>query len=259
MSQSPKKIPVLEVVGARKAFGSVQALVDASLTVGEGEIVALLGDNGAGKSTLIKAIAGLFQLDGGEIRIGGRAVRIRSAQDAMALGIETVYQDLGIFDNLTAIENFFAGRELARPAWFGPLAFLRRRRMRSEWEAHASRLGLAIKRPEQEVGLMSGGQRQMIAVARAVAFAQRLVILDEPTAALSVRARAEVLDLVRRLPSQGASVILISHNLDEVQQVCDRAVVLRLGRNAGEAAPTPDNHERIVSMIIGAQRETRDG
>ena len=244
--------PVLEVKGARKAFGSVQALADASIEVYPREIVALLGDNGAGKSTLIKAISGAFALDAGEIRLNGQPVHFRSAIEARAAGIETVHQDLGVFDNLTATENFFAGGEIAGPKWLGPLAFLNNRRMHEEWARQAARLGLVIKQGDQEVGLMSGGQRQMIAVARAVAFAQRLVILDEPTAALSVRATQEVLELIRRLPDSGVSVILISHQLDAVRQVCDRAVVMRLGRDVGHITPTAENHERIVAMMLGA-------
>jgi D-xylose transport system ATP-binding protein len=243
---------LLEIRGAAKSYGAVQALHDASLSVDAGEVVALLGDNGAGKSTLVKAICGVHALDAGEIRLDGAPVRFGSPLDARRAGIETLHQDLGLFDNLTAVANFRIGRELRRPAWLGRLAFLRERAMEDDWAAQLERLAVRRVGARQEVGLMSGGQRQAIAVLRAVAFADRLVILDEPTAALGVRESAQVLELVRRLPERGIAVLLISHNLEHVAQVADRAVVLRQGRTVGEAVPTAANHEALVSMIVGA-------
>jgi len=243
---------LLEIRGAAKSYGAVRALEDASLSVGAGEIVALLGDNGAGKSTLVKAICGVHPLDGGEIRLDGRPVTFGSPVEAQRAGIETLHQDLGLFDNLSAVANFRIGRELRRPAWLGRLAFLRERAMEDDWAEQLERLAVRRVGARQEVGLMSGGQRQAIAVLRAVAFADRLVILDEPTAALGVRESAQVLGLVQRLPERGVAVILISHNLEHVAQVADRAVVLRQGRTVGEAVPTAANHEALVSMIVGA-------
>jgi D-xylose transport system ATP-binding protein len=243
---------LLEIRGAVKTYGAVRALEDASLSVDAGEIVALLGDNGAGKSTLVKAICGVHSLDGGEIRLDGLPVTFGSPVDARRAGIETLHQDLGLFDNLSAVANFRIGRALRGPAWLGRLAFLRERAMEQDWAAQLERLAVRRVGARQEVGLMSGGQRQAIAVLRAVAFADRLVILDEPTAALGVRESAQVLELVQRLPERGVAVILISHNLEHVAQVADRAVVLRQGRTVGEAAPTPANHEALVSMIVGA-------
>ena len=243
---------LLEIRGAAKSYGAVRALEDASLSVGAGEIVALLGDNGAGKSTLVKAICGVHPLDGGEIRLDGRPVTFGSPVEARRAGIETLHQDLGLFDNLSAVANFRIGRELRRPAWLGRLAFLRERAMEDDWAEQLERLAVRRVGARQEVGLMSGGQRQAIAVLRAVAFADRLVILDEPTAALGVRESAQVLGLVQRLPERGVAVILISHNLEHVAQVADRAVVLRQGRTVGEAVPTAANHEALVSMIVGA-------
>jgi len=250
--------PVLEIRNAYKAFGSVQALDGASLSVGRGEIVALLGDNGAGKSTLIKSLAGAHRLDHGEVLVGGEPVSFRSPADSRRRGIETVYQDLAVFDNLDAKANFFIGREPCSARWLRRGAFLRNRAMATEWARYARELKTNVTDPNQLLGVMSGGQRQAVAVARAVAFADCAVILDEPTAALGIRESAQVLDLVKRLPERDISVILISHNLDHVMQVADRAVVMRRGRSVGEATPTAENHERIVSLIVGAQ-ERRAG
>jgi D-xylose transport system ATP-binding protein len=244
--------PLLEVRGAVKSYGAVRALNGAGLTVDAAEVVALLGDNGAGKSTLIKAVSGVHTLDAGVIRLAGEAVAFRSPLEARGAGIETLHQDLGLFDNLSAVANFRIGRELRRPPRHGRLAVLRERAMEDDWRAQLAQLAVDRVDARQEVGLMSGGQRQAVAVLRAVAFASRLVILDEPTAALGLRESAKVLDLVRRLPERGVAVLLISHNLEHVTQVADRAVVLRQGRTVGEAAPTAANHEALVSMIVGA-------
>jgi D-xylose transport system ATP-binding protein len=244
--------PLLEVRGASKSYGAIRALEDVSLQVERGEILALLGDNGAGKSTLVKAIGGVHQLDEGEIRVEGEVATPRSPAEARHLGIETLHQDLALFDNLSALANFFIGRELRRPRWLGRLALLDDRAMTREWEERLERLQVRIPSAHRDVALMSGGQRQAVAVLRAVAFAGRVVILDEPTAALGVRESRQVLDLVCRLPEHGVAVILISHNLEHVMRVAHRAVVLRQGRLAGEAVPTADNHEALVSMIVGA-------
>jgi ABC-type sugar transport system ATPase subunit len=243
---------LLEVRDASKSYGAVRALDGVSMTVEAGEVVALLGDNGAGKSTLAKAVGGVHRLDAGEIRIDGRPVLLRSPADARRHGIETLHQDLALFDNLSALANFFIGRERRRPRWLGRLALLDTRAMAREWDERLTRLEVRIPGAQRDVGVLSGGQRQAIAVLRAVAFASRLVILDEPTAALGVRESRQVLDLVRRLPESGVAVVLISHNLEHVAQVAHRAVVLRQGRLAGEAAPTEDNHEALVAMIVGA-------
>jgi D-xylose transport system ATP-binding protein len=244
--------PLLEVRGAVKSYGAVRALRGVDLTVDAGEIVALLGDNGAGKSTLIKAIGGVHRLDAGEIRVDGEPVDLRNPADARALGVEVLHQDLALFDNLSAVANFHLGREDCRPRALRRLALLDEGAMARTFDEHVERLRVHIQDPREEVGVMSGGQRQAIAVLRACAFASRLVVLDEPTAALGLREAGEVLRLVRRLPEHGVAVVLISHNLEHVMQVADRAVVLRQGRRVGEAAPTPDQHEALVSMIVGA-------
>lgn len=248
--------PALEVRGARKSFGSVTALEGVDLVLQRGEIMALLGDNGAGKSTLIKAISGVHSLDHGEILIDGQPVHLSTPTAARAMGIETVFQDLAVFDNLNVLENFFMGRELRFPRWLGPLGFLSLRSMERTWREQVERLEVRIKDPHQPLGLMSGGQRQAIAVARAVAFASKIVILDEPTAALGVRETAHVLDLIKKLPESGVSVILISHNMRDVVEVADRATVLRQGRRVGECPATAENEARIVSMIVGASAPT---
>ena len=250
---------LVEVRDAVKSYGAVKALDGACLRVEQAEVVALLGDNGAGKSTLIKAISGVHTLDAGSLRVAGEDVAFRSPLEARAAGVETLHQDLGLFDNLSAVANFRIGRELRGPRWLGRLGFLRERAMEDDWHAQLERLAVDRVGARQEVGLMSGGQRQAVAVLRAVAFASRLVILDEPTAALGLRESAKVLDLVRRLPERGVAVLLISHNLEHVTQVADRAVVLRQGRTVGEAAPTAANHEALVSMIVGALPPTAAG
>jgi ABC-type sugar transport system ATPase subunit len=249
---APSAVAALSVRGATKRFGAVTALEDVDLDVRHGEVVALLGDNGAGKSTLIKCCSGALRLDSGTIRMEGRDVTIHSPRDARTLGIETVYQDLALFDNLSPVDNFYAGRELARPAWMPrSLRSLRRRRMQQETAAVLDRLQVVLPDLGGAVGLMSGGQRQAIAVSRAAAFASRLVILDEPTAALGVREARKVLDLIRRLREQGMSVIVVSHAMDHVVEVADRAVVLRRGRKVGELAPSADTLPQIVSLIVG--------
>jgi ABC-type sugar transport system ATPase subunit len=246
--------PVIAVAEAVKRFGGVVALDHVSLSVHPGEVVALLGDNGAGKSTLIKCLAGVHRLDAGTIEMDGNPVRIDTPATARALGIETVYQDLALFDNLDPAANFYAGRELAGPAWLPRwLRVLRPREMRVATNAVLDELRVSVPAAGATVGLMSGGQRQAVAVARAAAFASRVVILDEPTAALGARESRSVLDLIVRLRAQGKAVIVISHALDHVIEVADRAIVMRRGRVVGEEIPTRENQPRIVSLIVGGE------
>jgi D-xylose transport system ATP-binding protein len=244
---------MLAVTGASKRFGAVVALDDVDLHVDAGEVLALLGDNGAGKSTLVKCISGVHRLDEGSMELDGVPLRSASPSQARELGIETVYQDLALFDNLSPTANFFAGREVARPPWLPRgLRILRHRTMTTRTRELLERLQVTLPAFDAPVALMSGGQRQAVAVARAVAFSSKLVILDEPTAALGLRESARVLDLIRRLRDDGVAVILISHSMDHVMAVADRAVVLRRGRKVGEAAPTEANSEQLVSWIVGA-------
>jgi D-xylose transport system ATP-binding protein len=245
---------VLEVSGLRKQFGATTALRDVSLELREREVLALLGDNGAGKSTLIKILSGVERPDAGEIRIEGKPVAIHSPHQARELGIETVYQDLALFDNAGPAGNFFAGREKTRPRWLGPFGWVDDRAMRKETQELIERLQVNL--PESgEIGLMSGGQRQAVACARAIAFGKRIVILDEPTSALGAREAGNVLRLIRDATEQGVSVIVISHNMEHVIEVADRAVVLRQGRYVGEEAPTKESQEKLVSMIVGGGDE----
>jgi D-xylose transport system ATP-binding protein len=244
---------VLEVRNATKRFGPVLALSDISLAARRGEVLALLGDNGAGKSTLIKCISGVHQFDAGEIVIDGKISPIRSPGDARSAGIETVYQDLALFDNLTPAQNFYAGREIAGPAWLPRgMRFLKSRDMDDRTREVLDRLKVILPRQDATVALMSGGQRQAVAVARASVFARKVVILDEPTAALGLRESRKVLDLVAQLRDEGNAVILITHNMEHVTELASRAVVLRQGRKVGEVVPTRTNQQELVSMIVGA-------
>jgi ABC-type sugar transport system ATPase subunit len=243
---------VLSVRGAIKRFGGVTALDGIDLDVHGGEVLALLGDNGAGKTTLIKCVSGALRLDSGAVSMDGVEVAIHSPRDAQALGIETVYQDLALFDNLSPIDNFYAGRELAGPAWVPrSLRVLRRRRMRDATEEVLERFQVVLPQLDGTVGLMSGGQRQAVAVSRAAAFASNVVILDEPTAALGVRESRKVLDLILRLRDEGTAVIVVSHAMDHVMEVADRAVVMRRGRKVGEVVPSAETYHEIVSLIVG--------
>ena len=244
--------PLLAVRHATRRFGAVTALDDVSLEVAAGEVLALLGDNGAGKSTLIKCISGVLRLHSGTIEIDGRPASISSPAAARSSGIETVYQDLALFDNLNPIDNFFAGRELAGPRWLPHgLRVLRRGEMKSTTGEVVRRLQVTLPDLDGVVGLLSGGQRQAVAVARAATFASRLVILDEPTAALGVRESRQVLDMILRLRDEGKGVIVISHAMDHVIEVADRAIVLRRGRKVGEMVPSEETHRDIVALIVG--------
>jgi D-xylose transport system ATP-binding protein len=242
---------VLEINDVAKRFGATLALDDVSLHLDQGEILALLGDNGAGKSTLIKILSGVVMPDAGQIRIDGEEVRIDSPHRARELGIETVYQDLALFDNFNATGNFYAGREPVRPGWLGSLGWVSDGTMAKETETLLDKLQVNISR-DDEIGIMSGGQRQAVACARAIAFGKRIVILDEPTSALGARESGNVLRLIKEAPENGVSVIAISHNLEHVTRVADRAVVLRQGKHVGEAPADAEHQEELVSMIVGS-------
>jgi ABC-type sugar transport system ATPase subunit len=236
--------PLLRLVGVGKNFGPVRALTDINLDVPIGQVTALVGDNGAGKSTLIKTIAGIWTQDAGEILWEGKPVRLHSPKDASDLGIATVYQDLALADNLDIVQNMFLGREPVRH-WV-----LDETTMEKEAKRTLADLSVVtVRSVRQPVGSLSGGQRQAVAVARAVLREARLVILDEPTAALGVTQTRVVLDLIRRLRDQGIAVLVISHNLNDVQSVADRVAVLRLGQMVAVGPLAQYDNQSIVDLM----------
>jgi D-xylose transport system ATP-binding protein len=238
--------PVLALEGVSKRFGPVQALSDVDFEVHPNEVVALVGDNGAGKSTLVKAIAGIHEIDEGRILFEGNEVRIAGPTDATDLGIATVYQDLALCDNLDVVENLFLGREE------GALA-LDETSMEKQTGELLGRLAVTIVDMRSEVGTLSGGQRQQVAIARSLLGDPKLVVLDEPTAALGVRQTAMVLNLIKRLREEGHAVVVISHNLADVFEVADRIFVLRLGRKAADLGAHEASQEEVVAAITGAE------
>ena len=240
--------PVLSLKGVSKSFGPVQALSDVDFEVQPGEVVALVGDNGAGKSTLVKTIAGIHPADSGTISFEGKEVSITSPTDAVHLGIATVYQDLALCDNLDVVENLFLGRE---ETGAGVLHQLDEVGMEKQTGELLENLAVTITDVRNEVGTMSGGQRQQVAIARSLLGEPKLVMLDEPTAALGVRQTAMVLSLVKRLRDRGYGVLVISHNLADVFEVADRIFVLRLGQKAGEFG-TDASQDQVVAAITGA-------
>jgi D-xylose transport system ATP-binding protein len=250
MSASPAS-PILELAGITKRFGAVQALSGVHLEVSPGEVVALVGDNGAGKSTLVKTIAGIFPPDEGEIRFAGRAVTLRGPKDASKLGIATVYQDLALCDNLDVVANLFLGREQVSSL----SSALDEEAMERRALEVLKTLHVNLPRVRAPIAALSGGQRQSVAVARAVMGEAKLVLLDEPTAALGVAQTKQVLELIARLRQQGLGVVVISHNLDDVFQVSDRILVLRLGRLAGAFRTAETTREQVVARITGADAD----
>jgi ABC-type sugar transport system ATPase subunit len=243
---------LLEAIAIQKRFGRVVALSGADFELEDGEVHALVGDNGAGKSTLIKVISGVYQADAGELRIDGKPVAIVNPREARELGIETVYQDLALADHLDAAANLFLGREVYVHGPLGRLGFLDKRTMRRRATEEMRRLKIGIQSVEQPVLSLSGGQRQAIAVGRAIAWGRRIVIMDEPTAALGVRESGMVLELIREVRNQGLAIIMISHNLPEVFAVADRITVLRLGRTITTLQRDETSLEEVVGMMTGA-------
>ena len=240
---------VLELSDISKHFGAIEALSGVDLAIGEGAVVGLMGDNGAGKSTLCRIIAGRFTPSTGTVKLDGREMHFRRPSEAREAGIEMVHQDLALCDNLSAALNVFLGRELTYG--FGPFRFLNKRAM----QAKAAELFAELKsetRPGDLVKQMSGGQRQAVAIARTRLSEPRIVLLDEPTAAISVRQVAEVLDLIRRLRDAGIAVILISHRTPDVFSVCDRVAVLRRGTKVADKPISETSPEEVTGLITGA-------
>ena len=245
--------PILEARGLVKRYGHVVALNGADLELYPGEILAIIGDNGAGKSTLIKALSGAVQPDEGEIRLGGERVHFRSPRDARGAGIETVYQDLAVAPALDIAANIFLGREARRRGAPGSiLRMLDKRAMRREAVRHFSELKIGVQSITQPVEDLSGGQRQGVAVARAAAWASRLVIMDEPTAALGVKETGQVIDLIRRVRERGLPVILISHDMPHVFELADRISIMRLGKRIAVVTPQTHTMPEAVAIMTGA-------
>ena len=244
--------PILEAREIVKTYGHVEALRSANFSAYPAEVVALIGDNGAGKSTLIKVLSGVARPDGGEILFEGRPVDIPSPSAAQRLGIETVYQDLSLAPDLDGASNIFLGREVTRPGLLGRLGVLDKRAMHEAAVKVFVDLGVAIEDAGAAVAYLSGGQRQGVAVARAASWASKVIIMDEPTAALGVVQTARVLDVIRRVRERGLAVILVSHNMPEVLAIADRVEVLRLGRKVAAFEARNTSVEELVGAMTGA-------
>src|SRR4051794_9624827 len=245
--------PMLELRGVSKRFGAVQALDSVDFQVGAGEVVGLVGDNGAGKSTLVKVMSGIYSPDDGEYRFGGAEQHVHGPNDATKLGVATVYQDLALADNLDVVANLFIGNELVS----GPAHTLDEVGMEHRSRELLSTLSTTIPSVRSETGTLSGGQRQQVAIARSLLGEPKVVLLDEPTAALGVPQTRQVLDLVRRLKERGLGVVLISHNLENVFEVVDRIFVMRLGKRAGDFKASETTGEEIIAAITGLGQSSR--
>jgi D-xylose transport system ATP-binding protein len=243
--------PLLELRGLNKSFGPVQVLHNVDFVAYPGEVTALIGDNGAGKSTLVKCLGGIYAIDSGEYFFDGHQVTVHSPRDAAALGLEIVYQDLALCDNLDIVQNMFLGREQTRGLVLDELSMERKAS-----ETLASLSVRTVKSVRQQVASLSGGQRQTVAIAKAVLWNNRVVVLDEPTAALGVAQTAQVLELVRRLADNGLGVVLISHNMNDVFAVADRIAALYLGQMVAQVKATDVTHAQVVELITAGRSGT---
>ena len=253
-ARSPvRSTPLVEMRGIGKSFGAVQALRGASLVLGHNEVLGLVGDNAAGKSTLMKTLTGVHRPDSGEILIDGKAVHFSSPRDSRALGIEMIYQNLALAQNLDVVANVFLGREHAYTLVPGAAEWLDEVRMEEETRKLIDRLKINITSLRTNVERMSGGQQQAVAIARAVAFQARVVIMDEPTASLAVKEVGKVLDIIRGLRDAGVSVIIISHRLQDIFTVADRIMVLRTGQSVADKPVKDFSMDEVVKYIVGAE------
>jgi ABC-type sugar transport system ATPase subunit len=255
MDQSTGNTPIVEMRNIKKHFGAVQALRGVDLALQHNEVLGLVGDNAAGKSTLMKVLSGAYIPDGGEILIEGKKTSFANPMDARRQGIEMVYQDYALSNNLDVAANVFMGREVVRIK-LGPLGVMNYPYMEQETQNLLQRLKIDIASVRQKVERLSGGQRQAVAIARATAFDAKVIIMDEPTAALSVAAIDKVIELIRELKAQGSSIIIISHRLEDIYRVSDRMMVLRQGRKVSDTLVEGDIHEfreRVVAYMIGAR------
>mgnify|MGYP001176217355 FL=1 len=240
---------ILEAKNVSKFFGTITALKDANLSLRSGEVLGVVGDNGAGKSTLMKVLSGLYNPSEGSIYFEGREVFFSSPRDSQNLGIEMVYQDLSLAENLPIGDNIFLGREPTRS--FGPIKFLDHKKRKQFTEEHLAKLKINVKSADQKVEELSGGQRQAVAIARATAFDAKIVIMDEPTAALAVKEVGKVLDLIRGLKNLGVGVIVISHRMDDIFSVSDRVMALFQGANFAESSLKETSRDEVVGWIMG--------
>lgn len=245
--------PIVRMEGIHKYFGPVRALQGVNLHLHRREVLGLVGDNGAGKSTLMKVLSGVYQPDQGQIYLEGQPTRFHSPHDSRTAGIEMVYQDLALAGNLDVTGNIFLGQELTNPRLRGAFRFLDHRRMAQEATRLLERLRIDIRSVEYRVETLSGGQRQAVAIARCMGFSARVVIMDEPTAALAVKEVSKVLDLIQGLKQHDVGVILISHRMQDIFEVCNRIMVLRQGRKVGDLPRSQTSMDEVVALITGAQ------
>jgi simple sugar transport system ATP-binding protein len=248
---SPSEHPLLEARGISKHFGAVTALQGVNLKLAAGEVLGVVGDNGAGKSTLMKVLSGLFRPSEGELLLQGQPVHFHSPRDAHKAGIEMVYQDLALAGNMPIFENIYLGREPGK-SLFG-LTLVDHTKLRQLAAQHLDRLKIHVKSVDQNVEDLSGGQRQAVAIARATAFDAKIVIMDEPTAALAIKEVGKVLDLIKRMKDHGVGVILISHRMDDVFYVCDRVMAIFHGRNFAEAPLKDTTRNEVIGWIMGTK------
>jgi ABC-type sugar transport system ATPase subunit len=241
---------VLVIRGVSKSFGRVHALRDATMSLPRGKVTAIIGDNGAGKSTLVRCIVGVQAPDSGDVLLDGRPVHFTNPEQARSAGIETVFQNLALVEDLTVAQNLFLGREITRG--FGPFRLLDRGRMRREAHAMVSQLAINVPRVNSRVRRLSGGQRQAVSLARAAGFSSKLVVLDEPTAALGVQETARVEELISSLRDRGITILLISHNFKQVMQLADQVQVMRAGRTVARRKASETDAQELVALVTGA-------
>jgi simple sugar transport system ATP-binding protein len=244
--------PILEARGLSRSFGHVQALIDADFDINPGEVVALIGDNGAGKSTMVKAMTGNLEVDTGELLFEGKPVKIANPQQASDMGMEVVYQDLALAPHLNPVQNMFLGREIPRKGLLGKFGFMDEKSMREKARAGFAELGGTVRSFTAQVGAMSGGQRQQIAIVRSITWADKIVFLDEPTAALGVVQTKNVLDTIKRVRDKGIAVVLISHSMPAVLEVANRIQVMRLGTRIATLPGKGTTVEELVGAMTGA-------
>jgi simple sugar transport system ATP-binding protein len=247
----PGSVPTLHAKNIVKRFGHVEALRGVSIVLNSGEVVGLVGDNGAGKSTLVKCLCGTYQPDGGSIEIEGRSVKFDSPMDARSLGIETVFQDLSLAPDISVSANVFLGRELRRSGFLGQVGFLDYRQMHTRADGYIREIGIDLPSVEVPAEMLSGGQRQAVAIARARAWASRVLLLDEPTAALGVRQTHIVLEIIRASAKQGMAILVISHDLPSILSVANRIVVMRQGQIAADYQAKGLEYHDVVAAMLG--------